>query len=93
MIDISELFSIVFYILLIVLVISLIILVINANKTLYKVDRLVDDLTEKSNQLDGVFSLIDGASDVVNNFGSSITSIFTSTAKKIFKRKKEKNNE
>ena len=51
MINITELFSCMFYILLMVLIVVLIIFTVNAIKTLNKVDKLVDDITLKSTKL------------------------------------------
>ena len=93
MIDINEFFSCIFYILLIVLVIILIVFVINAIKTLRKVDDLVDDLSVKSNKLNGVFSIIDGATDTVIGFSDGIVNFFTNGLNKIMNRKKEDNDE
>lgn len=90
MIDISELFQMFFYILLMVLVVALIVLVINAIKTLNKLDILIDDITVKSNKLDGVFNIVDGATNAVAGFSDSIVSGITHTLSKIFKRKKDK---
>ena len=93
MINATEFFSIIFYILLIVLVVTLIVLVINANKTLGKLDRLVDDITVKSNKLNGVFTIIDGATDAVVGFSDSIVSFCTNAMGKVVNRKKEKKDE
>lgn len=93
MINATEFFSIIFYILLIVLVITLIVLVINANKTLGKVNSLVDDLTVKSNKLNGVFTIIDGATDAVVGFSDSIVSFCTNAIGKVVNRKKENKDE
>ncbi len=92
-IEISELFTGLFYILLMVLIIALIIFVINAIKTLGKVDKLVDDISQKSNKLDGMFSIIDGATDAVVGFSDNIVGFFSNALGKIFYRKKEKEDE
>ncbi|MBR2588136.1 MAG: hypothetical protein IKF82_06285 [Bacilli bacterium] len=93
MINATEFFSIIFYILLIILVFTLIVLVINANKTLGKLDRLVDDITVKSNKLNGVFTIIDGATDAVVGFSDSIVSLCTNAIGKVMNRKKENEDE
>lgn len=93
MIEVSELFTILFYILLMVLVICLIVLAINAIKTLNKVDKLVDDINSKSAKLNGVFSIIDSTTDAVVGFSDSIVGLISNTLGKIFYRKKEKENE
>lgn len=93
MINITEFFSCVFYILLMVLVVVLIILAVNAIKTLGKLDKLVDDISLKSMKLNGVFNIIDGATDAVVGFSDSIVGIFTNGLNKIFNRKKDNKNE
>ena len=93
MISITELFSCIFYILLMVLVIVLIIFIINAIKTLGKVDKLVDDISLKSTKLNGVFTIIDGATDAVVGFSDSIVGFFTNGLNKILNRKKEEDTE
>ena len=93
MINITELFSCIFYILLIVLVVVLIIFTVNAIKTLSKVDKLVDDISLKSTKLNGVFTIIDGATDAFVGFSDSIVGFCTNGLNKILNRKKEKDNE
>ena len=72
MVDVSELFNVLFYILLMVLIIALIVLVVHAIKTLSKVDRLVDDISQKSTKLNGVFSIIDGVSQILSSTGLTV---------------------
>lgn len=90
MINIDELFQIVLNILLVVLVVSLIVLVVNAIKTLNKVDSLVDDLSVKSSKLDGLFNVVDTATDTVVSFSDNIVSFIASSLAKVFKRKRDK---
>lgn len=80
--------SIIFYILLIVLVIALIVLVINSIKTLSKVDRLVDDVTDKSRKLDGLFNIVDMATDAMVGISDTIVGFVTDGISRLFKRKK-----
>lgn len=91
MINTSELFQIAFYIMLMVLVVALIVLVIDAIKTLNKVNSLIDDISIKSRQLNGVFNIIDKTTGAVNSFSDSIVGSITTTLKKILKRKRDKN--
>lgn len=93
MINITEFFSCIFYILLMVLTVVLIIFTVNAIKTLNKVDKLVDDITLKSTKLNGVFNIIDGATDAVVGFSDSIVGFFTNGLNKLFNRKRENENE
>lgn len=90
MINTSELFQMLFYILLMVLVVALIVLVINAIKTLGKLDKLIDDITIKSSKLDGAFNMIDGATNAFTSFSDSIVGSVTSILSKIKKRKRDK---
>ena len=91
MINISELFQFVLYILLIVLVVALIVLVMNTIKTLNKIDKLVDDIALKSSKLDSAFDIIGGATGAVVNFNDNITNFITRSLRKIFNRKRDKN--
>lgn len=93
MVNINDFLSIIFYIVIIALGISLLVLSINSIKTLNKFDRLLDDISEKSRKLDGVFSVMDSATDAFVNFSDSIVGFFTKTIRKVVKRKKEDNYE
>lgn len=93
MVNIEELLCILFYIVVIALGISLIVLSINSIKTLNKFDKILDDISEKSKKLDGVFSVLDNATDAFVNFSDSIVGFFTKTIRKVIKRKKEDNYE
>ena len=93
MINLVEFFSYIFYILLMVLVIVLIIFTINAIKTLGKIDKLVDDITIKSNKLNGIFTIVDNATDAVVGLSDSLVGFVSKGLNKFFIRKKEKENE
>ena len=93
MVNIEELLCILFYIVVIALGISLIVLSINSIKTLNKFDKILDDISEKSKKLDGVFSVMDNATDAFVDFSDSIVGFFTKTIRKVIKRKKEDNYE
>ena len=92
-ISFADLLSMLFYILLIVLVIALIILVINAIKTLDKVDKLVDGVSQKSQKLNGLFSIIDNTTDAVVGFSDKIIVVLSNAIGKLFNRKKECEND
>lgn len=93
MINVMDFVSIIFYIALIVLVIVLIILGIRAIQTLNKVDQTLDDIKIKSSKLDGVFNIIDGATDAVVGISDTLTSALASGIEKIFSRKRVKKDE
>ena len=64
--------------------------------TLNKVDKLVDDITEKSKKLDNAFSVIDKVTDAVSSVNDKFIGIafnlITNVVHKI-KNKKERNDE
>ena len=85
--------SVIFYILLIILVVALIVLVVNTIKTLAKVDRLVDDVADKSRKLDGVFNIIDSATDAMVSVSDTIVSFVADQIGSLFKRKRGNEND
>ncbi len=89
----SEFLNIIFYVVLIGLGISLIVLTINAIKTMKKLDILLDDISEKSRKLDGVFNVIDSTTNTFVGFSDSVVGLVSKTVGKIFRRKKENNDE
>lgn len=92
-VSLPDILSVLFYILLIALVVVLIILVINAIKTLDKVNNLVDDLSQKSSQLDGLFSIIDNTTDAVVGLSDSVVTFAARMVSKLLKGKKEKKHD
>lgn len=94
--DLHSFFQVMLYILGCVLLVSLTFLTIRLIFTLDKVDRLIDDINEKSRKLDGLFNSIDKITDALSSvnekFVSTIFNIFSSVKNKI-KRKKGKEEE
>lgn len=94
MIDINVLFSVILYILGIILLIVLIVLGIKLIKTVGKINDVVDDVQEKSSKLDGVFNMVDSATDMINTFSDKIVAGTVGFISSIFdKRKKDKEDE
>ena len=89
-VDVFDLINACFYLALIVLVIVLIVLGIRTIQTLGKVEKMVDDISRKSSKLDGVFNIIDGATDMVAGFSDSIVNAVTNGVDFIVNRKKGK---
>ena len=82
------------YVVAIVLLVVLIVLGIKLIKTVGKIDKVVDDVQEKSNKLNGVFSMVDNAADMINTFSDKIVAGTVGLISSIFdKRKKEKEDE
>ncbi len=93
MIDANEFLLIVVYILGSVLLFALTILVLRLIRTLKKVDRLLDDLQGKSEQLNGVFTLVDRSSSVMNSIAGNVGSGIVNFATNFFKNRKGRDEE
>lgn len=90
MIDLSVVLPAILYICLIVLVIILIVFVIRLIRTLNKVDDLLDDCNRKLIKLDGMFSLIDSATDYASSLSDKVISYISNGVNVLFRRKKGK---
>ncbi len=74
----------------IILLIVLIVLGIRLIVMLEKVDRIVDNVEDKVNSLNGVFSLIDKTTDSIALFSDSIVNALAGVFHKLFGRRKKK---
>ncbi len=90
MISISEFFAVIFYVLGAILLITLIMLVFRLMNTLDKVDHVIDDVSDKSRKLDGVFSLVDKTADAINTVSDTVTQFIVSGIHNLLNRKKKK---
>lgn len=93
LIDINILFPVILYILGIILLIVLIILVLKLIKTVGKINNVVDDVQEKSNKLNGVFSMVDNAADMINTFSDKIVAGTVGFISSIFDKRKKDNED
>lgn len=84
----SDILPILLYILLSVLVVVLIILTIRLIKTLGKVNKVVDDVANKSSKLDGVFNFIDTTTDTLTLLSDKFSSFVATRISSLFKKKK-----
>lgn len=90
----EDIFPLVLYILGSILLIALIVLVIKMIKTLKKVDTAIDDYNEKAQKLDGVFNIIDTATDTISSVSDKIVSGIIRGISGFFKKKgKSEENE
>lgn len=90
----EDIFPIILYVLAIVLLIALIVLVIRMIKTLKKVDTAIDDYNEKAQKLDGVFNIIDTATDRISSVSDKIVSGIIKGIGGLFRKKnKEEDDE
>lgn len=86
----KECFPVILYFLLIILVVALIVLVVRMITTLKKVDQVVDDINQKVSKLNGVFAIIDAATDTLSFMSDRIVSVITNSITKLFSKKKKK---
>lgn len=86
----NDIFPIILYGLGSILLIVLIVLVIKMIKTLKKIDTAIDDYNEKSKKLNGVFDLIDTATDTISSIGDRLVTGVINGVTNIFTRKKKK---
>lgn len=89
----SESLPIIIYMLLIILLIVLIVFLIKSIFLLGKVDRIVDDAMDKVNRLEGLFSVIDNATDMFAMMGDKVVGLIVGGIGRLFKKKEEKKNE
>ena len=89
----NEFLPIIIYILLIVLITILIIVAIKVSKTMDKVDAMADNLNNKLDSLDSVFTLVEGVTNKANLISDKFLSFVLGLVTKLFKSKKEKKEE
>jgi len=89
----SIFFEYVIYILCSIALITLIFLFIKVIGTLTKVDKLVDDLQEKSKKVDGAFNAIDKVTDAISSVNDKFLSVIFNAITSIGKKKKKKEEE
>ena len=81
---------IIIYILLIILLVIGIILGIKSISTIKKVEKVVDDVNEKVESLNGLFQIIDFTTDKIVSLTDKVIDGVSSLASKIFFKKKVK---
>lgn len=84
---------IVIYLLLIVILIIGIILGIQSINAMKKVNKVVDDVNNKVESLNGLFSLIDYTTDKLSTFSDMLVEGVSGIISKLFHRKKKKEEE
>ena len=82
---------IIIYFLLIIILIIGIILGVKAIGTLDKVDRMIDDINDKVQSLNGFFSVIDFTTDKIALITEKAGEVITSLFSRLFMKKKRKN--
>lgn len=84
---------IIIYILLIIILIIGIILGIKSIITIKKVEKVVDDVNEKVESLNGLFHIVDFTTDKIVMLTDKVVDGLSGFASKLFFRKKTKSNE
>lgn len=92
MINVSELLQIMTSIFTIILIIVVTILGIRLIQIVNKAEQLLDDVEEKVNSLNGVFGVIEKASQGLDLIGSKFIDSITNLIYKFFKKKKEEDD-
>lgn len=57
-----------------------------------KADKLLDNMEEKVNSLNGIFNVINKFTSSMDMIGNKVTNMVANIVGKVFKRKKEENN-
>ena len=85
----SEVLPVILYILGAILLVALIVLTIKLTITIHKIDKVVDNITEKATALDGLFSVVNAVSNKFTFITDKVVNIIYSLIEKITKRKED----
>lgn len=88
-----EVLQIIIYFLLIIILVVGIILGIKSIKTMNKVEKVVDDVNNKVQTLNGFFNIVDFTTDKIVLLTDRIVDLISSGLTKIFKKKKNEEKE
>ena len=89
MIELNTFLPILLYILGIILMVILIILGIKAIQMRDKMDRIMDNIEDKVNSLNGMFAVINKTTDSIDLISSKVVGVVTNTIGRLFRRKKK----
>ena len=89
MIELNTFLPILLYILGIILMVRLIILGIKAIQMMDKMDRIMDNIEDKVNSLNGMFAVINKTTDSIDLISSKVVGVVTNTIGRLFRRKKK----
>ena len=93
--SLHEILPVILYILGSILLVALIVLTIKLIKTVKKVDQVVEDIDNKSKKLNGLFDVVDAATDTLSILSDKMVNLAVNAVASLFhrKNKKEDNNE
>ena len=80
---------VILYLLGAILLVALIVLTIKLTITIHKIDKVVDNITEKVTALDGLFSVVNAVSNKFTFITDKVVNIIYSLIEKITKRKED----
>lgn len=86
---VNEILPVVLYILGAILLVALIVLTVKLTITVHKIDKIVDNITEKVTALDGVFSIVSAVSNKFTFITDKVVNIIYTLIEKITKRKED----
>ena len=89
----STLLPIIMYTLLSILIVIAIILLYKLTITIDKTNIVLDDIYGKVKKLDNLFEIIDKSADTINLVTDKITGIISNSIMKVFKKRKEDEDE
>lgn len=90
---VNEVLPVILYILGAILLVALIVLTIKCTITIHKIDKVVDNITEKVTALDGLFSVINVVSNKFTFITETVVNIVSSLIERITRRKGDKKDE
>lgn len=86
----NELFPVIIYVLSSILLVALIVLTIKVINTVKKVDKVVEDIDTKSKKLNGVFDIVDNATDTLSILSDKMVGFVVNGLTGLFSRKNKK---
>ncbi len=86
MVSLDDFFQIIIYLLLIILLVSAIILIVKLIFTTKKVDAIVEDVDMKIKKTNGLFDIVESATETLTSVGEIATSLINEKIIKFFKK-------
>lgn len=91
--DIKSIFILVLYASLILLAIAGAIFIIKLVFTLKRVDKVIDNVDGKLNQLNGLFAVIGNTTNIISGFNDKLAVAISNAISKVFNKKRRKKHE
>ena len=91
--ELNDFLVVINYVLLAILLVVLIVLGLRLIRTLTKVDVLVDDVTCKSNKLNGIFTIIERSTDTLDLVSQKFLGFIKNIVKSLFRKKGDEDSE